>query len=81
MSTNLFMAPHSNKGKCLGKGLKYKIARRFWDHDGSLSGESVVIDSGHLPYFEGLRDAGVEGADEIIKAIQMYEKVDIWISE
>lgn len=32
-----------------------------------------------IPYLEGLADAGVEGADELIRAINTHDAVVIWI--
>ena len=40
----------------------------------TLSGED-------FEYLKGLRDAGTDGADELIKAIQKHDRIRVWISE
>lgn len=64
--------------------LKYVIARRFFDHDGSVRGE-CVLDKRSIPYLEGIADAGrgeaSEGAAELVKAIREHEAVTLWIGD
>lgn len=79
MSTNLFWkpAPVKPEGTSLPKTLKFAISKKYWDHDGSLSGCPILIDRTDYSYFEGLRDAGTEGASEILEAIDKYGEIEI----
>lgn len=62
--------------------LKRALANRIWDHDGTLHGESVQIGTQtDLAYLEGLRDAGVDGAQELLTAIRKNGLVELWIGE
>jgi hypothetical protein len=79
VSTNIYWRPINPDKQCLPKDLKYKIARKYWGHDGSLGGEPVIIDKTDYAYFEGLKDAGVEGAEEIINAIDKYGEIEIML--
>lgn len=81
MSSNLYVRPWQpdKNGETLPSELKYKIAERFWDHDGSLSGAWITVGEENLDYFHGLSDADVDGADEIIKLIKKHNKVEISI--
>lgn len=60
--------------------LKKAVARRWWDHDGSLNGGEIEIGRGHLNYLQVLADGGVEGADDLIKAVEEHGNVLVWIS-
>lgn len=64
--------------------LKYVIARRFFDHDGSLRGRAL-LDRRMIPYLEGIADANTgeasEGAAELIKAIREHDAVELWIGD
>lgn len=61
--------------------LKSAIARRFWDHDGSMPGGGVELSHGDVSYLEGLNDAGVEGAHILIDAITQHRAVIVWIGD
>ncbi len=85
MSTNLFWAPvTASADRSLPKALKYIIARRLWDHDGSLSGEPVVINASEVPYLEGIRDATSDtdvnrAARQLIEAIIKHGTIELSI--
>lgn len=82
MSKNLYWKPVlPNKKYDLPDMLRYVIAKKIWGNDGTLTSEGIELDSSIVLYLEGLRDAGVAGAEELIEAINKYEKVEIWISE
>lgn len=68
------------EGEYVDDDLRYALARRLWDQDGSLSTQSHELDKGDLPYLEGLRDGRVEGAQEIIDAIRKHGTIEVWIS-
>lgn len=82
MSTSMYWRPVPKEPRPaeLPYDLKRAIAQRLWGHDGSLWGEATEIDRSILPYLEGLRDAGVDGAAELIAAIQQHDKVEVWIA-
>lgn len=55
------------KGKDLPTGLKWIIEKKFqlpW-----------TFTCHELSYLNGLRDAGIEGADKLIEAIEKYEEI------
>lgn len=68
-----------NEWPSLPYALKRAVAQRLWHHDGSLSGAEVEVGAEFVPYLNGLEDAGVDGATELIEAIRKHGKVGIWI--
>ncbi len=85
MSTNLFWQPETSRAdRSLPKALKYIMARRLWDHDGSLSGDPVVINASEVPYLEGVRDATSDvdvnrAAKQLIEAIIKHGTIELSI--
>ena len=79
MSSTLYYLPDTPQGGiALPDELKYVISRRLWDTDGSTGhGEAGMCDS-DIPYLEGLRDAGIKGAKELIKAIEKHGGIILW---
>jgi hypothetical protein len=71
MSTHLYWEPSSRKKKSLPTGLKWAFQKRF---NGSIH---AMLCTNDIPYLEGLRDAGIEGAQELIDAIDQYECIDL----
>ncbi len=43
MSTNLYYESNTEKERYLGKDLKYILAPILWEHDGTLHGDSILI--------------------------------------
>lgn len=86
MSTSLYWrpVPVDPSGTSLPYGLKKAVARRFWDHDGSLYGDPAELTADDLPYLEGVRDGGGEevaaGAQQLIDAIEKHGRVEIFIA-
>jgi len=79
MSTNAYWRPVvPKKGHDLSDDIKRKIARRYMEHDGSLSG-SARLDSSALGWLEGLRDANVKDADSLIQAIEKHGEIEVWL--
>lgn len=79
MSTNPSWRPNVRpNNRELPKDIKYPLARRYMNHDGSLSGE-VVLTRDDLPYLEGLADAGPtevsKGARTLIDAIREHLEI------
>ena len=79
MGTNAFWRPIATKdGKLLSTDIKWKIAKRYMNHDGSLTGKAYLSNE-DIGWLEGLRDAGVEDADELIAAIEKHAEIVIFI--
>lgn len=84
MSTSLYWRPVPKDpppSRELSYELKKAIARRLWGHDGSLCGAEVEVDAGMALYLEGLVDAGVPGADELLDAVREHGRVVVWIAQ
>lgn len=85
MSSNLYWRPvpvPPREGD-LPFALKKVLARKLWDHDGSLSSDPAELDRDDpalVGYLQGLRDAAVEGADVLLAAVQEHGRVEVWIS-
>lgn len=84
MSTNLYWLPaptNPPKPRELPFQLKKALADRFWGHDGSLYGSPVTLGQEYTLYVDGLADAGVEGAADLLAAIRAHGAVQLWIEE
>lgn len=80
MSTSLLWRPIVPvEEHTLPNQLKYRLGPRYWNHDGTLGGEPVTLSSDDLQYLAGLKDGGVEGAEELIDAINKYGAVEMWL--
>lgn len=69
MSTTLVWAPAERATRELPFQLKTVLQDRFKFPE--------IFRYSDLPYFRGLRDAGIEGADEVIEALEKYEEIEI----
>ncbi len=72
MTSSLYWWPVPiNSGECLPDRLKFVLRVRH--------GDPVQITLGHgdLSYLTGLRDAGVDGARELIGAIEKYDEIQV----
>lgn len=79
MSTNLHWLPITDdRGKTLSKDLKFKMLKSE-RYERALNGGLIILDSGHIPFFEGLMAAEVEDADKIIEAIEKHSKIKVWL--
>ena len=58
--------------------LKRKLSRRLWNTDGSCGDGRVTVGRDLIPYLEGLRDCGIDGAEELIDLIQKHEYIELW---
>lgn len=82
MSTSLFWKPapiNEPEPETLDYDLKKAIAPRVWDHDGSIYGPEILFDKTRIPYLQGLADAHVDGAQELIDLIVDHGAVILWI--
>lgn len=82
MSASMHWRPvvRQPEGGYVDDAVRYKLARRLWDQDGSLSTEPHELDKDDLPYLEGLRDGGTQGAQDLIDAIKKHGSIEIWVS-
>ena len=73
MSANLMWEPAKRKSESLPDALKFVLRDKL--------GVEGRVRFGHeqLAYLRGLRDAGIEGAQELIDIIDKYEEVDLWL--
>lgn len=82
MGVNLYWRPvikRIDKHRSLPDALKRILARRYFDQDGTLSTD--WLETQDMDYLQGVADAGVEGAEELLKAIEKYGSVEIRIAE
>lgn len=71
MSASLYWEPAARqRSKPLPDALKFALRKRY-------NGEAV-LDRHDVPYLEGLRDADVEGAQDLIDLIEKHDAVRIW---
>jgi hypothetical protein len=66
------------QGRQLPFALKKTLSRKLWGTDGSCGGGEAVMTSADIPYLEGLRDAGVDGAEQLIDIINKHVMVALW---
>ena len=86
MSTSLYWEPVEPRRdlKSLDNGLKYIFGPRYWGHDGTCNGEEIHLTASEIPYLAGIKDGSVDkdirrSIDILIKAIQQYGSVKIWL--
>lgn len=73
MGTRLYWKPHKpTEGECLGPNLKMVLEASDFNF-------SKIYTYTDIEYFRGLRDAGVEEAQEIIDAIEANEEIKLFI--
>lgn len=78
MSSTLMWRPSSRESYDLPLDLKEVVSRKLWNTDGSCGGAEVTVNSDLIPYLEGIRDAGINGAQELIDAINQHGDVVLW---
>lgn len=76
MTTTLLWSPVTDYSGTLSEDLKRILARKYLDHDGSLSG-TAVLDNTELPYLEGLADAGITSAAKLVKLIKKHGAIEL----
>lgn len=74
MSANLMWEPANRKAHSLPDALKFVLRDKM-----GISGERTPMGRDQLNYLSGLRDAGVDGAQTLIEAIDKYEVVEVWL--
>lgn len=81
MSTCLYWRPEPPPSGTLPDALKYELARRIWDSDGSVGQDAVTLDEESIPYLEGLAECGIDGASELTDAVRQHGRVQVWIAQ
>ena len=74
MSANLMWEPAKRKAKSLPDALKFVLRDKC-----GLNNDRHTYGTEELSYLMGLRDAGIDGAAELIKAIEQHESVEVWL--
>jgi hypothetical protein len=72
MSSNLCWEPVYRAQKVLPYALKLAMQKRF---GGTVRDRN--LDGADVPYLEGLRDAGIAGADDLIAAIEKFGTINV----
>lgn len=72
MSASLLWSPVSD-GKTLPDALRFALEKRHPQWSGELE-----YGARDLPYLQGLRDAGVDGAQDLIDIIEKHDQVRLW---
>ena len=84
MATNLYWATPSRRDRVLGYQLKFILAPRLWEHDGSLGSDHTPVGRDLIPFLEGVvaatgvREVKAE-AQKLIDLIERYGEVEIWL--
>lgn len=79
MSSTLMWRPATPlEGAALSYELKKTLSRKLWDTDGSCGGGEALLGIRDIPYVEGLRDAGVKGAAELIDLLNEHGAIILW---
>ena len=71
MSCQLFWRPIGSGRSAGGSRLRYAVEKRF--------GVDVRLDESALEFLRGLEAAGVEGATDLIEAIEKHEEIEIYL--
>lgn len=72
MSTNLYWNPVIPKNRThLDDRLKWILQKKYG------SPISIRVDYTNVEYFQGLADAGVDGASDVIEAVESYDVIEI----
>jgi hypothetical protein len=75
MSATLSYEPVKPKNyKTLGDKLKFILIDKF-----DLINGTQRLNNSHIPYLEGLVDAGIEDAKVLITNIKKYDEVDVFL--
>ena len=71
MSSTLCWEPKHRETKTLPNALKYVLQKKE-GLDGVIN---ITMGESDLGYLQGLKDAGIEGAEELITAIEKHNQV------
>jgi hypothetical protein len=73
MSANLMWEPAKRPAESLPDALKFVLRDRYGLEHRQTFGRNQV------PYLQGLADANIEGALELLEAIEKHESVELWL--
>lgn len=71
MSSSLVWEPANRKTHDLPYALKNALQKRY---DYPIN---TIMDSSNIEYLQGLADAGVEGSDKLIEAIEKHDRISV----
>jgi len=71
MSSNLTWEPVSRNAQPLADNLKWALQKRY---GGTVE---ATMDTGDIPYLEGLRDGGLPEAQFLIDAIEKHDRISV----
>lgn len=71
MSSNLYWEPTARKKKDLPTAIKFALRKRF------PGGVNITLDTTNLDYLQGLADAGIDGAQTLVDAIDQHECIEL----
>lgn len=71
MSSNLAWEPGCRQKNSLPDQLKFVLRKKYGDV------VDANMDTDDLPYLTGLRDAGIDGAQTLIDAIEKYDEISV----
>ena len=78
MSTSLYFRPAvSDNGEDLSFELKKAISQKYWQHDGSLGGEWIILDDSDISFLEGVEAGGISDARVLIASIMKHDQIEI----
>lgn len=78
MSATLMWEPKKRKAQSLPDALKF-ILRDSLGAGMGWQGGRITFNHSNDAYLRGLRDAGIEGAQELLDAIEQHEEVELWL--
>ena len=74
MGANLMWEPAKRKAESLPDGLKFVLRDKC-----GLDSSRRTFTRENVSYLTALRDVGVDGAQELIDAIETHEEVEVWM--
>lgn len=82
MSSSLHFRVLPADKPALSDAIKRLLARKYWHHDGSISGDPVQLSTQDIEYLGGLADAGDKevsaDAKKLIDAITKHDEVELY---
>lgn len=77
MSSSLYWRPvPKDPARCdVPEDVEGAVRRRYWENEGTPRHEPAELDSHAILWLEGLRDAGLDGANELIAAIIEHDTI------
>jgi len=73
MSSTLCFRPVTRDAETLPDGLKRALSKKL---DGT---SKIIFSANNYEYINGLIDAGVDGADQLLNEIGIHGEVELWL--